>query len=222
MCEQCGTEMLLVYGEERNGVHLYVGIARADWGRFDPGDVMVGYGPAPDVVLKDDLFTLEEWNLIDEDEEAWEALVEEHGDDYRAADRFMDMDPYWYGEDQFHWSSFAEAAIRLDRHFGPRPEGFGNWTAWPVVNVARLFVEAGIPLSKMGRRNWALQFSKDVDSVLAKEGQDGIRIYEIFQYFLDETGEADSETEWKGRTIQWKENEPLPPGLTDPRKPDES
>lgn len=203
MCEQCGTEMLCVYSETKNDTHLYIGIVRKEWGTFEPGDIMVGDSQTPDVHFDDDLFDMDEWMLIDRDPDKWEAIQKEHGDDHLASDRFMFKrdEPFWYNVEGFHWSCFATAAIRLDRHFGPQPDDFGAWHAWPIVSVAEIFKERGIPLDKKGRAEWATRFDESVDYVsFTGMSEDGKRVYEIKQHVFDYEDEK-----WETKTFEWVE-----------------
>lgn len=206
MCEQCLTEMLSVYSQTKNEQDLYIGIARKDYfDSYAPGDVMIGVCNGPDIVLKDDLFSLEEWNLIDVDEQAWE--LRDANEDH-PADRFNESEPFWAPE-IFCWGSIPEYALRIHRHFGEKPENFGFWPAWVVVNTASIFERMGIPLGKKERLEWASQFSKRVDHVDVERSEDNTEKFFITSYHsLNEDGES-----WDFKEIKWKSTEAIPEEL---------
>lgn len=204
MCEQCTTEMLSIYSETKGQSHVYIGIARVEWGPYEPGDIMIGECNSPDIMLTDDLFTEDEWNLVDTDEEAYERRSEQED---HPVDRFLqDDDATIWCSDAQSWpdSIIPMTVLRFTDHFGaPDVSVFGySWSAWVVVKVAEYLQTVGIPLNKEGRRDFALQFSPRVGGVQITTEPNGVR--------YSASVLVEKEDDWDEEEVEWTEGEEIP------------
>ncbi len=209
MCEQCLTEMLSVYSEEKNGQGVYIGIARQQYyDDYEPGDVMIGVCNGPDMVFRLDLFTEEQWKLDIYDDE-----FHEHLENGWLWDVYTQYNP---------WFQLPHKTTRLTKHFGHPPKTSHHFfSSWIMVSVAQIFKQCGIPLAKQERLEWARQFGKHVSHLWHRRAsyygrpELGVKYHTYDWHYYRATGEVD-EGGWPVSEIvggTWSSDEPVPDEL---------